>query len=54
MSLKVSYKGVDIIDESSDCNKTLNTAGTYMEDDVTIAYSDGGGWWNVNHQISHS
>lgn len=41
MSLTVTYKGNEIIDETSDCVKVMKTAGKRMEDDVTIEYSGG-------------
>lgn len=43
MSLKVSYKGTDIVNTEADGVKTLKTAGKYCEGDITITYSGGGG-----------
>ena len=42
MSLTISYKGVDIVDETADCTKTLKTAGKYCEADIEVEYSGGG------------
>lgn len=39
VALKVTYKGEDIIDETSDCSKILKTEGKYLEDNITIDYS---------------
>lgn len=41
MSLTVTYKGQDIIDETADCVKVMKTQGKYLEDDVTIDYTGG-------------
>ena len=50
MSLKVTYKGTDIIDESASCVKKLDTQGKYLEDDVTIDYTAGGGTVGVEEK----
>lgn len=41
MSLTVTYKGADIINETADCVKVMKTQGKYLEDDVTIDYTGG-------------
>ena len=42
MSLTVSYKGNNIISETTDCAKVMKTAGKYLEDDIAIDFSGGG------------
>lgn len=41
MSLTVTYKGADLIDETADCVKVMKTQGKYLEDDITIDYTGG-------------
>lgn len=43
MSLEVNYKGQQIAKLTEDGSVTLNTAGTYCEDDIGLTYSGGGG-----------
>lgn len=43
MSLEVTYKGQQIAQLTEDGSLTLNTAGTYCEDNIDLTYSGGGG-----------
>lgn len=44
MSVKVNYKGEEILSADTDVTKTLKTSGKYCEDDIEIVNTqDGGG-----------
>lgn len=43
MSIKVNYKGAEILDYAENGTKTLKTGGKYCEDDITIQNTQDGG-----------
>lgn len=52
MSVSIKYKGSEIAALTATGTKTLNTAGKYCEDDITVQNTEsGGGSYNIGHGL---
>ena len=52
MSVSIKYKGSEIATLAATVTKTLNTAGKYCEDDITVQNTEsGGGGYNIGHGL---
>ena len=51
MSLEVTYKNQQIAQLTQDGSMTLKTSGTFLEDDIGLSYSGGGGGGSVSGSI---
>lgn len=53
MSVSIKYKGSEILNIPSGGDYKLNTSGKYLEDDIRITDSGGGGSTGKNVQVEH-